>query len=233
MLALGITTACGLSGCGRSIPNPDYTVVESLGSKIKTAGVGYKYDFYKGTEAGKPEYTIEPNYKGMLKNALLADNYFLKDQNGKTLYNVDGEIITLSAKHRVFNPKGKQELEISRQFCGSLFDRIGRLLFSKDGYYVKKSSGENLLDIRETWASVWSPFLREYTITNPKSGKEIGMIKSRLTGKSLLGAQTYDISLNEKTPENEKNLALAIRVIDGIEDEEEESSSSSSNSSSD
>ena len=209
------------TSCGKGVPNPDFTVKEYLGQKLQTLGVGFKYEFLQGGENGTIIYTIEPNYSGKFKKALLADNFFLRDNAGKIVNTIEGEIVTVSANHDVFNIEGELEKKISRRFGSSLFSRISRLLFHRDGYFVKDAEDHHLLDIQETWSSVLSPFLREYVIRDPQTGEEIGIIRNRAKVEGVLGAQTYESSLSRPTQENVRNLALVMRVVDEIEDKEE------------
>ena len=227
-LVLGLSLATLISGCSKGIPNSDYTVVENVGSKIRSLGFGYRYDFFEGDENGHLIYTIEPNWNGKSDNFYLSDNYLLKDGNGKMISVVDGKILTLSATHKAIILDSGDNIELSRQFMGSFFDRVGRLLLNKDGYYVKDNNGRSLLEVRETWDSVMSPFLREYIIIDPNTGNQIGMIKNKFNVDALIGAQTYNISLENNTPSNVRNLALLIRIIDGLEDQEDSESSSNS-----
>ena len=215
-----------LTGCGSGVRDPDYTVREYLWNKVKTLDVGFRYDFLEGRE-GRLLFTIEPDYAGKSRNALLADSFFLRDNDGRVLNKVDGKIATISFTHRVYSPDGRWEKEISRKLGGGLFNRLGRLIFGLDHYIVADSHGSPLLEVKESWRSVLSPFLREYRIIEPVTRKEIGLIRNRFKAKSMLGAQEYEISLKDKTPETTKNIALAIRVIDGVEDLEETIFSSS------
>ena len=232
-IALVSALALGTLGCGSGVKNPDYTAVESLGAKVETVGIGYRYDFFEGDKNGKQILTIKPAYTGILKNAGLADSYFLIDEKGKTLYHVDGKIMTISKVNRVYNPQGKEEFEISRKFGSGLLGRVSRLLFNRDGYYFKDVKGKTIMEIDETWASVFSPFLREYKIANPENGTQEGVIRNKFRAGALFGAQTYEIKVNKKSPERAQELAMILRVIDGVEDAEggHHSSSRSSHSS--
>lgn len=207
------------SGCGRGVPKPDYTVKESLGDKLKTVNVGFRYDMTEGDENGPLVYRIKPNYSGKVGNAMITDNYFLEDGNENVVAVVDGSLLTISKRHEVYDAAGNHKKEVSRKFGGGLLRRLGRLLFDMDGYFVKNADGDNMLEVQETWKSVLSPWLREYTLKDPE-GNEIGTIRNDFSAKAILGAQTYGVELSDRSPDNVENIALAIRVIDGIEDSE-------------
>jgi uncharacterized protein YxjI len=228
LAALGIAGI--IAGCGNGMGNPDYTVQEYLWNSVKTVGVGFKYDIFEGNKKGKLLYTIKPDYQGKFKKLLLADAYVLNDADGRTVNTVDGKILTVSSVHNVYDSSGKQEKTISRKFGSDLLDKILRLISNRDSYSVKDMKGKTLMEIQETWSSVLSPFLRKYGILDPDTKKETGKIQNVFKIQSLFGAQTYEIRLNENTPENARNLALVIRVIDGVEDMEESHHSSSSSS---
>lgn len=224
LVGLGLV---GLVACGRGVENEKYTVVEHLGNRVVTLGVGYRYDFFQGDEKGKLLYTVEPNYSGKFKRLMLADSFFLKDESGEVVDCVDGKIVTVSSTHNVYNPSGDKELVISRKLGGDLLDRIGRLITNRDGYFVKDPKGKVLLEIEETTASILSPLKREYKIVAPGSKKEIGVIRNKFKAGALLGAQTYEIELSKEREGDVRRLALVIRIIDGVEDLEEEKSSRS------
>lgn len=221
----GLLTA----GCGSGVPDKDYRVTEYLGDKVMTLGIGYKYDIHDRN--GQLAFQIKPNYSGMASNVFLADNYSLFDKNGKVLNTVDGKIITISSAHTVYNPTGKAEKTISMNFGASLIGRFARNIFGVDGFYVKNLKGDTLVEIEETWASVLSPFLREYEILDPQTKRNIGVIRNDFTWSSFFGAQDYDIKVEDKSPETAKNLALIMRVVDRVEDNQDASSSSSSSNS--
>lgn len=212
---------------GQGVPNPQYTIVEDLGKKLTTVGFGYQYNVLDNE--GKVIYTIEPNYKEKLKKIGMADSFFLKDNNNKIVSSVDGNILTISARHRVYDANGNLENLIARKFGGSFFGRIGRMIFKKDGYFLKDKNEKNIIEIEETWASALSPWLRKYNIIDSESKEQIGTIANNFKlFASSMGAQTYEIAIDNKSPKYAEYLAILMRIIDNMEDKEDSESSKSS-----
>jgi uncharacterized protein YxjI len=230
MACIGGGIIYGVTQCkSKDISHVEYTVDESFSQKIKTLDLGFRYEISKD---GNLEYVVLPDYKEKFNNLLLANAYVVENQYGEVINVVDGKVLTISEVHNVYDAEGNLEKTISAQVGGGLMGRAGRLMMGRDGFYIKDLNGNEQLNVRETWGSVFSPWLREYTIEDPETGKKIGVIKNELEIKGFFGAQKYNIQLDQITKENEINIALVMPMLDYVEDQEDAKSASSSNNSS-